>query len=306
VTGGAGFIGSNLVHRLAQDGHEVVVVDNLSTGHAENLSGLDGRVTLIRQSICKTDALRTAFSGVGVVFHQAALASVPRSISDPLATNSSNVDGTLSVLVAAKDAGVKRVVMASSSSVYGNAPLLPKREDMQVDPLSPYAVSKYASELYARVFAGAYGLETVVLRYFNVFGPRQDPSCQYAAVIPRFIAAMLMGNRPTVFGDGERSRDFTFVENVVQANLLAASAPGISGEVFNVGCGGRYSLNSLVQELNKILGVQIEPEYEASRPGDVQHSLASIEKAYRCLGYKPLVSFEEGLKRTVDWFRSRP
>ncbi|MCL4441854.1 MAG: NAD-dependent epimerase/dehydratase family protein [Firmicutes bacterium] len=232
------------------------------------------------------------------------LCSGPQSIEDPVASNANNIDGTLSVLVAAKKAGVKRVILAASSSAYGDTEKLPKTEDMPGNPLSPYAVTKYVGELYGKVFARTFGLETVSLRYFNVFGQRQDPNSQYAAVIPKFILAMMQGERPHIYGDGEQSRDFTYIDNVIEANLLAARAEGISGEVFNVGCGARYTLNHLVAMLNKILGTKLKPEYGPSRPGDVRHSMASIKKAKKLLGYEPVTTFEEGLRQMVEWFSS--
>ncbi|MBE3584478.1 MAG: SDR family oxidoreductase, partial [Limnochordaceae bacterium] len=260
------------------------------------------KIEFIQGDIRDLGLLRRAFAGAEVIFHEAALPSVPRSIADPLATNENNIDGTLNVLVAAKEMGVKRVVIAASSSAYGDTERLPKVENMPANPLSPYAVTKYVGELYGRVFSRVFGLETVSLRYFNVFGPRQDPASQYAAVIPKFILAMLRGEQPLIHGDGNQSRDFTYVDNVVEANLLAAKVPGIGGEVFNIGCGARFTLNELVAALNRILGTRITPRYGPPRPGDVRHSLASIEKAGKLLGYRPTVGFEAGLKRTVDWF----
>lgn len=302
VTGGAGFIGSNLVRRLVGCADEVVVLDNLSTGRIENLKGLESRVEFVQGDVRDAGLLNRLFKGAEVVFHQAALPSVPRSIQDPIASNASNVDGTLNVLVAAREAKVRRVILAGSSSVYGNTAALPKVEDMPTNPLSPYAVTKLVGELYGRVFTHVYGLETVTLRYFNVFGPRQDPNSQYAAVIPKFIMKMSRGEQPEIYGDGEQSRDFTYVENVVEANILAATVEGVAGEVFNIGCGERHTLNELVEKLNYLLGTTIEPKYGPPRPGDVRHSMASIEKATTLLGYRPLVSFDEGLRRTVEWF----
>lgn len=301
VTGGAGFIGSHLTNALIKKCDRVTVIDNLSTGHLENLSDVMDEITFIKGDIRDIDLLKKLFRGVEVVFHQAALPSVPRSVKDPIASNANNIDGTLNVLVAARDAGVRRVVCAASSSAYGDTEVLPKTEDMPGNPLSPYAVTKYVGELYAKVFSRVYGLETVSLRYFNVFGPRQDPNSQYAAVIPKFITAMSKGERPHIYGDGEQSRDFTYIDNVVEANLLAANAPGVSGEMFNIACGERYTVNELVAMLNEILGTNIEPVYEPPRTGDVRHSMASIEKAEKMLGYRPLVTFEEGLRRTVEW-----
>lgn len=305
VTGGAGFIGSNLVRRLVGCAQHVVVLDNLSTGRIENLAGLESRIEFVQGDVRDAALVTGLLKGAEVVFHQAALPSVPRSIRDPIASNASNVDGTLNVLVAARDAKVRRVIVAGSSSVYGNTTVLPKLEDMPTNPLSPYAVTKLVSELYARVFAHVYGLETVVLRYFNVFGPRQDPDSQYAAVIPRFIMKMARGEQPEIYGDGEQSRDFTYVDNVVEANVLAATADGVSGEVFNIGCGERHTLNELVEKLNGLLGTTIDPKYGPPRPGDVRHSMASIEKAASLLGYNPIVSFDDGLRHTVGWFVGR-
>lgn len=305
VTGGAGFIGANLTWRLVNEGARVTVIDNLSTGHLENLAGLGKRIRFVNEDVRDLDLLRKLFVGAEVVFHQAALSSVPRSISNPVTSNAINVDGTLNVLIAAKEAGVRRVVLAGSSSAYGDSRILPKTEDMPGNPLSPYAVTKYVAELYGKVFARVYGLETVCLRYFNVFGPRQSSDTQYAAVIPRFVLAMMQGKRPLIYGDGEQSRDFTYVDNVVEANLLAAETEGISGETFNVGCGIRYTLNDLVARLNQLLGTRLEPEYGPPRAGDVRHSMASIDKAQRLLGYKPVVAFEDGLRRTVEWFSAR-
>jgi len=303
VTGGAGFIGSNLVHRLLCEGHQVAVIENLATGKRENLLGVEDSVEFILGDIRDLDLLLRVLRGSEVVYHQAALPSVPRSVQDPASTNETNVTGTLHVLLAARDSEVRRVVLASSSSVYGNTQVLPKKEDMPAEPLSPYAVSKYTNELYARVFSRMYGLETVCLRYFNVFGPRQDPQSQYAAVIPKFISAALHGDRPVIFGDGEQSRDFTYVDNVVEANMLAATAEEVSGEVFNIGCGSSYSLNQLVASLSEILGTAIVPEHRPQRPGDVRHSLASIERARIRLCYEPSVTFADGLRRAVEWFR---
>jgi nucleoside-diphosphate-sugar epimerase len=305
ITGGAGFIGSHLTSALVNKGDRVIVIDNLSTGHLENLSDVMDDIKFIKGDIRDIEFLKKCFRGVEVVFHQAALPSVPRSIKDPIASNASNIDGTLNVLVAARDAGVKRVVCAASSSAYGDTEILPKTEEMPSNPLSPYAVTKYVGELYSRVFSRVYGLETVCLRYFNVFGPRQDPNSQYAAVIPKFIISMSKGESPHIYGDGEQSRDFTYIDNVVEANLLAAYAPSVSGEMFNIACGERNTINELVGKINEIFGTRIEPEYDSPRPGDVKHSMASIEKANKFLGYRPVVTFQEGLRRTVDWFKGK-
>ena len=303
VTGGAGFIGSNLARALVARGDVVRVYDTFLTGRRENLADLPD-VEVIHGDVRNLDGLRAAMKGVDRVLHQAAVPSVARSLNDPLATNEANVGGTLNVLVAARDAGVKRVVCASSSSVYGDTPTLPKVETMTPSPLSPYAVSKLSGEYYCSVFTRLFGVEAVSLRYFNVFGPFQDPSSDYAAVIPKFIALMARGERPLIHGDGTQSRDFTFIDNVVQANLKAAEAPNVGGEAFNVACGARYTLLDLVQALNRILRTSIEPRFGDPRPGDVQHSLADVDKARRLLGYEPTVTFEEGLERTVAWLRA--
>ena len=298
VTGGGGFIGSHLVERLLETGHEVRLLDSFVTGQRENVVHLDG-AELLEGDIQSFERVHNASRGCEVVFHQAALPSVPRSVTDPLMTNVVNVTGTMNVLLAARDNGVRRVVYASSSSVYGANPALPKVETLQPKPISPYAVSKLAAEGYCQAFSHVYGLESVVLRYFNVFGSRQNPSSQYSAVVPRFIAAALEGRRPVVFGDGEQSRDFTFVDNVVDANILAMSAPGAAGEIFNVACGERTTLNEMIRALAEIVGTEIAPEYSERRTGDVEHSSADIGHARRVLGYEPRISLEEGLRRTV-------
>ncbi|MCK5318451.1 MAG: SDR family oxidoreductase, partial [Anaerolineales bacterium] len=285
ITGGAGFIGSNIVDRLIAEDNEVVVIDNLLTGCMDNLEGLNSNIRFVNDDIQDMDMLAREFEGSDYVLHQAALASVPRSIKNPIASNQNNIDGTLNVLVAARDAGVKRVVYASSSSAYGNTPTLPKHEGMASDPLSPYAITKLVGEQYCKVFYEIYGLETVSLRYFNVFGPRQDPNSQYAAVIPKFITAMQNDERPVIFGDGEQSRDFTYVQNNVNANLLACTASNAAGKMFNIACGDRITLNQLVEVLNDILGKDIEPLYEEERAGDVKHSLADITLAQDVLDY---------------------
>jgi UDP-glucose 4-epimerase len=305
VTGGAGFIGSHLVERLLRDGHRVRVLDNFTTGAREHLAFArgDSRLEVLEGDLRDPDAVRAAVRGVEVVLHQAAMRSVPRSVDDPLGANDNNVTGTLNLLLAARAAGVRRLVYASSSSVYGDRPDLPKREEQPPAPISPYAVSKLAGELYCQAWSGLYGLETVALRYFNVFGPRQDPASQYAAVIPRFITRALRGEPLEVHGDGTQSRDFTYVDNVVEVNRLAAAAPGVAGEVFNVGCGDRVSLLEIVGTLERLLGRPLERRHTARRPGDVPHTQADIGKAKRFLGYAPLVEFEEGLRRTIAFFR---
>ena len=304
VTGGAGFIGSHLVEELVRQGQEVRVIDNLATGKKENIEPFLPKVEFIEGDIRDLEIVRDAMHGVDYVLHQAAVPSVPRSVKDPLTSNSVNVEGTLNILIAARDADVKRVVYASSSSVYGDTPVLPKHEDMKQEPLSPYAVSKLGGELYCKAFHHVYGLETVALRYFNVFGPRQDPKSQYAAVVPKFITALLHGEPPTIFGDGEQSRDFTYIENVVEANLLAAKAPDVAGEVFNIACGERITVNELASALAGLIGIKIEPEHTLGRSGDVRHSLADISKAKKLLGYKGEVAVREGLRQTVEWYKS--
>jgi len=302
VTGGAGFIGSHMVGALLDAGHRVRVVDNFSTGKRENLAHVAGQIDLRPISITNRAALAKAMDGVDYVFHLAALASVPRSVADPLSSNEHNVTGTLNVLLAARDAGVRRVVYAGSSSAYGNVESEYKSEDMLPQPLSPYAVAKLAAEHYCQTFTEVYGLETVTVRYFNVFGPRQDPLSTYAAVIPKFIAAMLDGQPPVVEGDGLQSRDFTYIANVVHGNLLACHTPGVAGETFNIAIGGRISLLEMIDALNAIMGTQIAPVFTVPRPGDVRHSRASIDKARERLGFEPQVSFEDGLRRTVAWY----
>jgi nucleoside-diphosphate-sugar epimerase len=302
VTGGGGFIGSNLVERLLREGHDVRVLDNFATGRRENLIELLDQIDLIEGDIQSYERVHNAVRGCEVIFHQAALPSVPRSIQDPLTSNAANVIGTLNVLLAARDEGVRRVVYASSSSTYGASEALPKREELPALPISPYAVAKLAGEGYCRAFHQVYGLETVALRYFNVFGPRQDPLSQYAAVIPRFILAFLDGEPPVVYGDGEQSRDFTYVDNAVDANLLAATAERVAGRTYNIACGERTSLNALLDELRAQTGKAIESTYLPARPGDVRHSLADIETARSDLGYDPCVDVIEGLRRTFAWY----
>ena len=304
VTGGAGFIGSNIVSQLVQVGEQVRVLDNFSTGNPENLARDLSKIEVIEGDICDPDVVRTAMVGVDYVLHQAALPSVPRSVADPLTSHAVNVTGTLKVLVAARDAGVKRVVYAGSSSAYGNNPASVKKEDMPTNPLSPYAVAKLAGENYCKAFYQVYGLETVALRYFNVFGPRQDPNSPYSAVIPKFIRMMLNGQRPTIDGDGTQSRDFTYIANVVAGNLKAAIQPGIAGRTFNTACGSSFTLLQLVDALNEILGTKLKPVFRAARPGDVKHSLADISAAKEAFGYESVVSFSEGLKRTAASLRS--
>lgn len=304
ITGGAGFIGSNIAETLVRQGEVVRVLDNCSTGRLSNLDSCIKNIEFIHGDIRDLAQVREAMEGIDYVLHQAAVPSVGRSVDDPITTNESNVTGTLNVLVAARDAGVRRVVYAGSSSSYGNSEILPKREDMPARPISPYAISKYTGEQYCRVFYELYGLETVVLRYFNVFGPRQNPDSQYAAAVPTFINAITDNRQTTIFGDGEQSRDFTFVENVVQANILACHAEGAAGEVFNIACGKRTTINRLVEIIKGILGYDGECVYDQERRGDVRHSLADISKARRILGYEPLVDLETGLERTIGWFKA--
>ena len=299
VTGGGGFIGSHLVDRLHRDGHEVRVLDNFATGRRENLLGLIGSIELVEGDVQSYERASAAVRGVDVVFHQAALPSVPRSVQDPLTSNATNVTGTLNVLLAARDEGVRRVVFASSSSVYGANPELPKREEMATLPIAPYAVAKLAGESYCRSFTHVFGLETVALRYFNVFGPRQDPLSQYAAVVPIFITAALDGSQPVIFGDGEQSRDFTYIDNVVEANVRAMHAEEVAGATFNVAAGERTSLNRLIELIAEITGRPLAPRHEPPRPGDVHHSEADVSRAERQLGYVPIVSLDEGLRRTI-------
>lgn len=306
VTGAAGFIGSHIAERLLRDGQRVRVIDNLLTGkreHLDHLESLGGDLSVCIGSITELDRLQDLFRGADYVLHQAALPSVPRSVADPLETHRHCATGTLNVLIAARDNDVKRVVYAASSAAYGDQPGDSKVETMKPAPISPYGVAKLAGEYYAAAFTHRYGLETVSLRYFNVFGPRQDPASEYAAVIPKFIMAMLDGDRPTIYGDGRQTRDFTYIDNVVNGNLLACTATGAVGETINLAAGGRIALNDLVAQLNTIMETELPPSYTAERKGDIMHSRASIEKARELLGYEPIVSFAEGLRRTVAWYR---
>lgn len=305
VTGGGGFIGSALARAILTLGHEVRVLDNFATGKRENLLEIRDRISLYEADVCSLESLRQPFQGVDYVLHEAALPSVPRSMKDPLSSNRVNVEGTLNVLLAARDAGVKRVVYAASSSAYGDTPTLPKVETMAPNPISPYGVTKLTGEYYAQVFTQAYGLETVSLRYFNVFGPRQDPSSPYSGVLSQFITAVLTGERPTIYGDGQQSRDFTYVDNVVEANLLACSAPQASGKVINIATARRETLNEVLSTLGRIVGRKVEAVYAPPRSGDILHSLADIQQARELLGYEPKVKFEEGLQRTVEWYRTQ-
>lgn len=303
VTGGGGFIGSHLVDALLAQGHHVRVLDNFATGRRQNLAHCQHDIELIEADLRDTEAVERAAAGCAVILHQGALPSVPRSIIDPLTSNAVNVGGTLHVLQAARNQQVQRVVIASSSSIYGDTPTLPKVETMPMNPRSPYAISKMAAETYTRNFADVYGMETVALRYFNVFGPRQDPTSQYSGVIAKFMTLALRGETYTINGDGTQSRDFTFVANVVQANLLAATVPDIAGAVFNIACGKRISLNDLTQLLNKLVGKAIPTSYNPVRTGDVEHSLADISQAQTILGYAPTVDTATGLAQTLEWYR---
>lgn len=302
VTGGAGFIGSHIVQRLVSQGERVRVLDDQSTGRWENVSPWSDQIEFLKGSIGAPETCEHACRGVDFVLHQAALPSVPRSVRDPARSHDVNATGTLNLLIAARDAGVRRVVLASSSSVYGNSPELPRHEGMTPAPMSPYAVNKLSAELYAQVFHRIYGLETVALRYFNVFGPRQDPHSEYAAVIPRFILAALRGEASTIYGDGTQSRDFTYVENVVDANLRACTAAEAPGQVFNIGSGRRYTLLELAATISEFVGRSLPPVLTEPRVGDVLHSLADIGRAETVLGYRPRVSFREGVERTVAYF----
>lgn len=304
VTGGAGFIGSHIAAALLERGENVRIFDNMLSGRQVNLAALGGQVECIEGDLRDRAALGRAMQGVEVVYHQGAIASVPRSIADPVESLEININGTQNVLLAARDSGVRRVVYASSSAVYGDAPTLPKREDLPTNTLSPYAVHKLAGELLCEVFTRIYGLETVALRYFNVFGPRQDPASEYAAVIPRFLTMLLEGQKPIIFGDGEQTRDFVYIENVVQANLKAAVAPAAVGRAMNIGCGQRISLNDVLRLAGELLGRTVTAEYRASRPGDVRDSVADITLARELLGYQPEISFEAGLARTLETIRA--
>jgi UDP-glucose 4-epimerase len=303
VTGGAGFIGSSICRRLVVEGCFVRVLDNLLTGKRSNLASIIDKIEFIEADMGIPEVARSAMKGIDVVLHEGALPSVPRSVDDPALTHQHCVDATFTLLMAARDAGVKRFVYAASSSAYGDTPTLPKVETMTPQPLSPYAVGKLVGEYYCSVFASVYGLQTVSLRYFNVFGPHQDPASQYAAAIPAFVTAILQDRPPTVYGDGEQSRDFTYIDNVVQANLLAARAKDTHGEVVNVACGEAVTVNAIIDTINNLLGKNVRPIYASSRPGDVKHSLADITAARTLLGFEPVVLFREGLEKSIDWYR---
>ena len=305
VTGGGGFIGSHIVRALLARGRQVRVLDNFSTGKRENIAEVARQIELIEGDIRDEPTVQRAMAGVETVFHLAARASVPRSVAEPRPAHDINVTGSLNLLIAAHEAKVRRLVYSASSSAYGDTPVMPKTVDMRPLPLSPYAVSKLAVEYYCSVWSHVYGLSTVSLRYFNVFGPRQDPQGAYAAVIPAFVSRMLKGERPVIYGDGEQSRDFAYIDNVVHANLLAAeSAQPLAGEVVNVACGERTTLNQIAADINQLLGKRIEPIYEPVRAGDVKHSLADISETQRVLGYKPQIMFAEGLRRSIEWYRA--
>lgn len=305
VTGGAGFIGSHLVHRLVELGHSVRVLDDLSSGKRENLADVLSKTDWIQGDMADPATARRACRGVDVVLHEAAVPSVPKSVDDPVTSHRSNVEGTFQLLLAARDEKVRRFIYAGSSSAYGESPTLPKVESMPTDPLSPYAVQKLTGEFYCRAFAKCYGLQTLTMRYFNVFGPRQDPRSQYAAAIPAFVTAIIQDRPPTVYGDGEQTRDFTYIENVIHANLLAARAERTSGEVINVACGGRISINQIIADINRYFGKNIKPNYLPERQGDIKHSAADISLARRVIGYEPIVSTLDGLKLAMDWYAER-
>jgi len=306
VTGGAGFIGSNIVAELIRRGENIRVLDNFSTGRRQNLQPFGDDIELIEGGLTDLSTVRQAIHGVDYVLHQGALPSVPRSVEQPISTNDVNVSGTLNVLVASRDEKVKKLILASSSSVYGNSQESPKRETMPPQPLSPYAVSKMACERYARVFYEIYGLPTIVLRYFNVFGPRQNPDSQYSAVIPKFIKAMMAGKSPEIYGDGTQSRDFSYVQNVVEANILAANSTGADGTIMNIACQESYSLLDLLDCINQILGTNIKASFRPMRKGEVKHSLADIASARSLIHYSPVVRWKEGLMKTVEWYQRNP
>ena len=307
ITGVAGFIGSSIARALLERGEQVRGIDNLATGKRENIEEIADRIDFREADLLDLEAMKKACQGVECVYHQAAIPSVPKSVLDPLGSNQANVDGTVNILIAARDAKVRRVVYAASSSAYGDTPTLPKREDMTPNPISPYAVAKLASEYYMISFFRCYRLETVSLRYFNIFGPRQDPTSPYSGVLAKFITQMLRGEQPTIFGDGSQSRDFTYIDNAVSANLLAAQAPAakVAGRVFNIATGTRVDLNQTFELLKKMTGYAGKVKYATEREGDIKHSLADISLATKALGYEPKVNFEEGLQRTVEWYRGQ-
>jgi len=304
VTGGAGFIGSHIVRRLLAEGFAVRVLDDCSTGKLANLAEVAERIEFVCGDICDMPTVQRCMRDVELVFHLAARASVPRSVEEPLPAHQINVTGTVNLLIAARDVGVRRFIYSASSSAYGDTPVMPKTVDMRPQPLSPYAVSKLAAEYYCSCWTHVYGLPTISLRYFNVFGPRQDPNSPYAAVIPAFLSRMLRGQPPIVYGDGEQSRDFCYIDNVVEANLLAAHARDLHGEVVNIACGQRTTLNEIIREINRLLGTNIAAQYAPPRKGDVRHSLADISTAQKLLGYRPQVMFSEGLQRSLEWYKA--
>lgn len=303
ISGGAGFIGSHLAEALVAQGDDVTVIDNLSTGYEHNLESIRGKVKFIKGDLRRPDEIAAAVDGQDYVLHEAALASVPRSVADPVGCHDNNANGTLNLLVAARDAGVKRVVYAGSSSAYGDSEITPKHEEITPQPLSPYAVAKLVGEHYCRAFWEVYGLETLTIRYFNVFGERQDPDSPYAAVLPIFLAHLLRGEAPVIDGDGSHTRDFTYVANVVAGNLKALAAPKTQGQTVNVACGGSYSVLYLYEQIRKTLGLDIEPKFGPKRPGDVPHSSANIDRARELIGYEPVMTFEDGLARTIQWYQ---
>jgi len=303
VTGGAGFIGSHLVERLVNDGKPVRVLDNFSTGKRENLAPFTEKIVLCEGDLRQPEDCRKACEGIDIIFHEGAVPSVPVSVEDPKTSHEANIDGTFNLLMAAWDAGCKRVIFAASSSAYGDLPELPKRESAKPEPLSPYALNKLVGEYYLQVFYKCYGLETISLRYFNVFGPRQDPKSQYAAAIPAFVTAILHEQPPTIYGDGEQTRDFTFIDNVVHANMLAARVEHTHGEVVNIACGERVSVNQIIKTINELLGKNVPSNYTDVRAGDVKHSLADISLAREVIGYEPVINFEDGLRKAIDWYR---
>ncbi len=303
VTGGAGFIGSHIVHRLVADGQKVRVLDNFSTGKRANLAAVINDVEVVEGDLRSIDDCLKACKGVEIIFHEGALPSVPKSVADPQSSHDVNINGTFNVLMAARDCGCRRVIYAASSSAYGDQLESPKRESMRPAPLSPYAVNKLVGEYYLRVFNECYGLETLSLRYFNVFGPRQDPKSQYAAAIPAFVTAILNDRPPTIYGDGEQTRDFTYIDNVVHGNMLAAKAPKLSGEVINLACAESVTVNHTIDLINKLLGKEVKPIYTDVRPGDIKHSLSDITLARKLIGFEPVVSFDEGLRRAIEWYK---
>jgi len=304
VTGGAGFIGSHLVEHLVAAGHAVRVLDNFSTGKRANLAPFLDKIELLEGDLARPEDCRKACDGIEIVLHEGAVPSVPKSVADPLTSHQANVDGTFNLLMAARDAKCRRLVFAASSSAYGDQPELPKRESACPAPLSPYAAAKLAGECYLSVFYHCYGLETLSLRYFNVFGPRQDPASQYAAAIPAFVSAVLRDEPPTVYGDGEQTRDFTYIDNVVHANMLAAAAARTEGQIVNIACGQSVTVNQIIRQINELLGKNVPSNHVADRPGDVKHSLAAIDRAREVIGYEPIVTFQEGLRRAIDWYRA--